>query len=175
MKIQIRESALAARVCRPPPTGICLSNKRLSTGNWDNSCEWKLNDSFRRRKSELVNPRDTRLLSFAVANTGWKIVSRESRSAVADDGNASRPGWTPTFLAANFTPSLRIYIYVWDSGSFAFSNVRMMASGIVAWTMKIRFVLIQNYQWQFREQIRGVKFQNFSSKMMEKEKKKLQV
>ena len=63
------------RVCRRLSTlvgaavlalpGICLSNKRLSTGNLDNSCEWKLmiRSEGESRNSGVRGTSDTRLLS----------------------------------------------------------------------------------------------------------------
>lgn len=148
MKIRIRESALAARVCRPLPTGICLSNKRLSTGNWDNSCEWKLNDSFRRRKSELVNPRLSSATFTRSRTRGWKIVSRESPWG----GNAS--DFSRGFHALVAVLSLlqtHPMLSNWEKIAWKFSFVESLLFGENEKGTAWKFVLIQNYRWRFRE------------------------
>lgn len=82
MKIQIRESALAARVCRPEFASL-ISGYRLETGITRVSESQMIRSEGESRNSRT---RVTRVSCRPRSPVrGWKIVSRESRG-----GNASR-------------------------------------------------------------------------------------
>lgn len=122
MKIQIRESALAARVCRPEFASL-ISGYRLETGITRVSESQMIRSEGESRNSRT---RVTRVSCRPRSPVrGWKIVSRESRG-----GNASR-----LFSLPISRPRISYaYVYIYKlrgtgcMNSFIFSNVRTMIS-----------------------------------------------
>lgn len=125
MKIQIRESALAARVCRPEFASL-ISGYRLETGITRVSESQMIRSEGESRNSRT---RVTRVSCRPRSPVrGWKIVSRESRG-----GNASR-----LFSLPISRPRISYaYVYIYKLRGTGCMNSFIFSQTYERWSQKL--------------------------------------